>query len=185
MFTGNFGGLERCFAIVVSRLDSSIELYEFTQDTRFDNNPAGEARITFIAETPAFTWGQEFLLKKMVGAELWIDRLFGEVGFKVEWRPDSDPCWYLWHQWKQCSARSCAEDVNNPCGYPATEYGESYRATMSLPVPPNACATATGRPANIGYQMQIRITVKGATRIRGLILHAQPVERRLYNQPVC
>jgi len=37
-----------------------------------------------------------------------------------------------------------------------------------------------GRPGNVGYQMQPRLTVKGFCRVRGLLLHAEQVERKLY-----
>lgn len=185
LFVADFGGRERCFATVVSRQDSSIELWELTDFRRDDFNLAGDDRVTWIIEFPSFTWGKEFELKKLVSAELWIDKLFGTVEFTMEWRPDSDPCWKVWKKWKQCSARNSCEDVINPICYPLEVFRESFRATMTLPRPPENCESTTGRPAHIGYQFQTKLTIKGWCRIRGLMLHAEPVDRKLYQNLVC
>lgn len=183
MFVGDFGGRERAFAVVVSKA-GTIDLWELTAGDLFEN---GDGRITWYVETPAFTWGKEFDLKKLVSLELSIDRLFGTVNFQVEWRPDGATCWNLWHAWKQCSPRNSAEDPINPISYPLTEYGTCYKFAQVLPVPPQVCAPCgTGRPADVGYQFQFRITVHGFCRIRSILAHAQKVERALYSgQLVC
>jgi len=56
---------------------------------------------------------------------------------------------------------------------------------MTMPKPPENCASASGRPSYINYQCQPRLTVKGFCRVRGFILHAESVERRLYAQITC
>lgn len=182
LFTVDYGGLQRCFAIVVSRIDGSINLWEITNSERTDS---GDRRSTMIVETPAFTWNQETVLKNLESMELWIDRLYGDVNFKVEYRPDSDPCWYPWSEWRKCTARNSCEDAHNPVCYPVTQYSENYRAADSLPVPPNNCQSMMGRPANIGYQFQIRITVKGWCRLRTLILHASTRGESPFQNLVC
>lgn len=186
MFVGDFGGRERAFAVVVSEVDGSINLWEMTFADRFDN---GSNRITCIVETPAYNWnehGWEYDLKKLVSARLWIDRLFGTVHFKLEYRPDSSTCWQYWHEWKECSPKNTTEDVNSPDTYPAAEYGECYRATMSMPLPPPKCGPCgTGRPAYIGYQHQARLTIKGFCRVRGFWLVAQQYQEKLYAQLTC
>lgn len=182
MFVGDFGGRERAFAVVVSGT-GSIDLWELTAADLFEN---GDGRVQWYAETPAFTWGKEFDLKKLVALELSIDRLYGTVEFQVEWRPDGATCWNFWHAWKECSPRNSAEDPVNPITYPLTEYGQCYRSTMTLPRPPDKCAPcSTGRPANIGYQFQFRITIKGFCRIRSMLAHAEKVERQTYANITC
>ncbi len=185
MWVGDFGGRERAFAAVVARGSSEIELWEFTDFRRDDFNAAGDARVNWQIEFPAFTWGNELELKKLVSAELWVDKLLGTVEFTMEWRPDSDPCWKLWHKWKQCSAKNSCEDVFNPVCYPITPNRESFRATMTLPNPPSQCESITGRPAHVGYQFQPRLTIKGWCRIRGMMLHAEKVSRKLFQNMVC
>lgn len=191
MFTGDFGGLERAFSVVLSRIDGSVQLWEMTTfqrtDFRFVNqaDTNSEVRVTWIIEFPAFTWGQEFMLKKLVSAELWVDKVFGKVDFQMDFRPDGDPCWLTWHKWQICSARNSCEDVINPVCYPLTPFRETYKQTMTLPIPPERCETISGRPSNILYQAQCRLTITGWCRLRGLLLKALPVDRKLYEAMVC
>lgn len=194
MTSGDFGGRDRAFASVVSRRRTSdIELWEMTNFEKDDIAPdpdnakvLRENRVTWVIEFPAFTWGDETSLKKLVGCELWVDRLFGTVQFSMEYRPDSQACWILWHIWKKCSTRNSEEGVNAPVGYPLVPCLESYVANMSLPYPdPSKCANVMGRPANVAYQIQPRLVIKGFCRVRGIYLHAEPVGRKLYDKLTC
>lgn len=183
LFSGDFGGLQRCFAVVQSRDTSAIELWELTNYEKREN---GDRRVTWAFETPAYTWANEFALKQLDSLELWLDRIYGTVRYKVEYRPDADPCWHPWHEWKICTARNSAEDVTNPISYPLTSYHETYRSTATLPKPPlNECATGMQRPAHIGYQFQFRVIIKGWCRVRGLLAHAYRVSREPYMDMVC
>lgn len=180
LFTGDFGGRPRAFAVIVSRVDSSIQLWELTDANKYEN---GNSRVTWQVEFPAFTWGDEFALKRLVSAELWVDRLSCAIEFQMDYRPDGETCWIEWHKWQACTPRDTSEQ-GGPA-YPVTDYGPSFRATMTLPVPPVGCEVVTGRPTNIAYQFQLRLTVKGYCRIRGLLVHATPVERKLYEGKTC
>lgn len=184
LFVGDFGGRERAFATVISRDDGSLNLWELSVDGRFEN---GDQRVTWQAEFPAFNWGKPFDLKKLVSAEIWVDRVYGTVNFDLSYRPDGQTCYNPWNKWKICSPRNSAELCESPVSYPLVEYGECYKYTMVMPKPPEQCAEcATGRPANEGYQFQPKLQVHGFCRIRGLILHAEPLMRKLYYpQPVC
>lgn len=184
--TGDFGGRERAFATARSREDASIQLWELIAGTKFDHSTTnGENRITWVMEFPAFTWGDENELKRLVGAELWIDRLTGTVQFTMEYRPDGQACWIPWHMWKKCSTKNSEETVANPYAYPLTPCLESYFSTMTLPIPPQNVCTATGRPSDIAYQIQPRLTITGFCRVRGLYLHATKVGRKLYQNLTC
>lgn len=184
--TGDYGGRQRAFAMCVSAIDSSIELWELSEFDRFDSNRYDDAaRIGWYAEFPSFTWGDEFALKKLVGAELWVDRIYGTVIFNLQYRPDGENCWIDWHQWQVCSARNSCEDVANPICYPIVPFGEGYRSTMTMPTPPIICEVANRRPSNQGYQFQAKLTIKGYCRIRGLLLYAERMDRQLYQNLVC
>jgi len=180
-FTADFGGLQRAFAVTLAN-DSSIELWEISQNERFDQ---GDKRITSYVEFPAFNWGRQFDLKRAVSVELWLDRLYGETNFTLEYRPDGDPCWYTWHKWQMCTARNSCEDVHNPICYPALEKGESYRATITLPMPPLVCNKTMERPSNVGYQIQPKLSWHGHVRVRGIFLYGEDRERKLYENLVC
>ena len=182
--TGDFGGRERAFATVRSQLDSSIELWEITTGTRFDTIQGEEHRTVWVMEFPAFTWGDETILKRLEGAEIWVDRIYGVVQFTLEYRPDGQACWINWHNWKICNTKNTDESVQNPISYPVQPCLEGYRSTMTMPKPPSDMCS-TGRPSDLGYQFQPRLVIKGFARIRGLYLHATKVGRQLYANITC
>lgn len=187
LFAGDFGGLERAFAVTRAisggtSPEGTIQLWELTVG---DQRDGIDDRVVWIIETPAFTWGKELDLKKLVSGELWLDRLFGTVDIQVQYRPDSDACWREWTTFQECTPRSTAENAINPISYPAQDCLESYRSTLTFPVPPTDCASATGRPSNVGYQFQVRLVIRGFVRIRGLYLHAEPVDRKLFENMRC
>lgn len=180
--TGDFGGLQRAFATVVSRVDGSIWLWELTQGSTTEN---GDGRIIWQIETPAFTFGKEFDLKRLVSGELWFDRLIGTAEIVVEYRPDGASCYIPWFAWKECSAKNCAENIPPSClpqTYPGplSPQGDGYRNSVTLPKPPVSCDKQMGRPSDIGHQFQLRITIHGSLRIRGIYIHGTAVERKLY-----
>lgn len=183
LFSGDFGGRQRVFAVVVSKEDSSIELWEITDDLRFDNV---DTRVNWYVEFPAFTWGREFDMKKLDGGELWVDKLFGTVDFKVYYRVDANPCWQLWHAGQICTARSSCESIDNPICYPEEVFRESGKIPIQFPVPPLApCSAIDARPMNIGFQFQVKVEVSGWFRIRGLIVYSIPFLKQPFGSLQC
>lgn len=184
LFEGDFGGRQRAFAVVYSQQSGNIDLWELTQQGMFEN---GDRRITMVCEFPAYNFKKDFELSKLDGAALWIDRMFGDVDFVMQYRTDFDPCWRFWHAWHDCSAKNACDDVSiQDClpDYPA-DYQESFRASVKLPVPPSYCETATKRPSTTGYQFQPRLIVKGFARLRGLMLFALPTDEAPGTGLVC
>lgn len=186
ILNGDFGGLIRTFAFVRSAL-GKLELWELTLAEKEDQNLTGDARVEWVIETPAYTWGAPFELKELDTLELWIDRLFGTVDFYVEFRPDQHPCWEFWHAWQVCAPRTDCEDVGRvtPCPYPQQTYRQQYRATMILPRPPTTCEVQNARPINFGYQFQFRIRIRGYARVRGILAHVFPRMKAPYEKIVC
>lgn len=184
LFVGDFGGRERAFAAVLSRMTGEIELWELTLDQKFEN---GDNRVEWGFETPAFTFGNPYALNDLDGMELWIDKLFGTTVFTAYYKNDQNPCWTLWHSWKECVARDCREDSDfPPCPpYPVIPYCEGYKSMMALPKPPAACDTSNGRPTTRGFQFQVKLVIKGWCRIRGLMLYGIPVDRQRFENLVC
>ena len=181
LFEGDFGGNQRAFAVVHSRVDASIQLWELLTQTgntppsnRFDNN---DTRIEWRGETPAFTWNREFDLKQLDGAEIWLDELAGTVDITVQYREDASPCWQNWVQVSVCSARNQQELTGTvtPAGqtpYPVNiTYCEGQKFALTLPAPqPGECDVSNLRPTNRGYQFQLRLTITGFCRVRGVLV---------------
>lgn len=183
LMNGDFGGRERAFAFIVSKEDSSIQLWEITNNQRFDNV---DTRVDWYVEFPAYTWGREFDLKKLDGGELWVDKLFGTVDMKIYYRPDADPCWYLWHVAKICTARSSCENLDDPVCYPLELYRESGKIPIQFPVPPlPKCSEINYRPNDLGFQFQVKVEISGWCRIRGLIVYAQPKLKEPFGSLQC
>lgn len=181
LFTGDFGGRQRAFAVVLMRKTSELWLWELTRGDKFEN---GDNRVTMQIEFPAFSWNGITELKKLVGGELWIDRLTGTVEFTLEYRVDGENCWIPWMKWKECSARD-SDEYNAPRLTPYPQpCGTGYRQTIDFPAPPTSCSQMQ-RPTNIGYQFQPRLTVHGYCRVRGIFLHATKWLKKLYEKLPC
>lgn len=168
------GGLERAFSFAVGRENKKIQIWEMTNYQKFEE--ADQKRVGWYFETPAYTWGDPFKMKRLDGAELWLDKILGTIDITVYYRPDQSACWIKWHSWQECEATTSCEDVVNPVCYPTQPYCEGFRATRQLPVPPvkNPSGSNPGRPSDIGYQFQLKIEIKGWCRFRGIVLYAQP-----------
>jgi len=193
LFEGDFGGLQRAFAVVVSDLSDLIEVWEITNSDRFDKmgmNPAQPNdgnRINWFIETPSYTWGDPFKLKELETMELWFDKIFGTVDIRVQYRPDQWPCWIDWHEFTECTAKSCEEDLDSvSCpAYPGQPFCEDFRATKTLPKPKPLCIKSSKRPSTQFYQCQFRINVRGWMRLRGLLAYALPREQPPFQGLAC
>ena len=172
LFNGDFGGRERAFAVTVSKIDSSIQLWELTDSNRFEN---GDERVLWRIETPAWTWQREFDLKWLDGGEIWIDRIYGTIDGTVWYRTDGNPCWQWWHSFRECIVRDSCEQLEDPVCYPTTEFSEGDKFPITLPTPPHPpCNDMNHRPMSLGHQFQVKIEIKGFCRIRGIIVYATP-----------
>lgn len=179
LFEGDYGGLQRAFAVAWSDPendgDGGIYVWELTSDSDFSQRDNVDSRVTWYFESPAFTFSGEFDLKELDWLQIWMDRIAGTIDLKVEYRADADNCWRFWNQTSFCAARSSCEDPVNPICYPEQPYCEGQKFPIGFPKPPALdCVTMNQRPANIGFQFQIRVTIKGWCRVRGLLLYALP-----------
>lgn len=199
LFEGDFGGRQRAFAVVVSQVDGSIQVWEITTADKFDNQAnsplsTGDKRIQLYCETPSLDYseypaksgGGTFALKELDGLDLWLDSVFGDVIVNVQFRPDEDACWHDWATIKVCSARNTCEDSNSPVCYPTSPAQTGYRMPLAFPKPTNTeCSTGNNRPATQGYKFQLRFNVTGYARIRGYHLHALPKDATPFYNMIC
>lgn len=190
-FTGNFGGRERAFSVVHSRVDGTIQVWEITDADRFEN---GDNRVTWYIEFPAIDYasyprtqgGGPFELKIIDGFDLWVDKVFGTVDFRLQYRVDEDPCLYDWSSKQICAARNCAENPNTPHCYPLDTNREQYRVPLTWgPVVNPKCSVGNPRPTNIGYKFQPVLTIKGWCRVRGYHFHCLKKDTPPFAGAIC
>jgi hypothetical protein len=186
LFSGDFGGLPRAFATVISDVDGSINVWELTNYSRFEN---GDNRVTWAAEFPAFTWETsklEFELKQLTGGECWVDNIVGTVEFDAFYRVDGDPCWRFWMHTQFCTAKNCYEEEPVGVCYPPKDLRAGYKFSVVFPAPPPpGCDSMNVRPPTLGYQFQVKLVIKGWCRVRGLLLYAEGRERAQYHGVAC
>lgn len=185
LFSGDFGGLQRAFAVAISDVDGSLNLWELTLDSKTQN---GDNRVVWSPEFPAFTWssaGYEHDLKQLVGGECWIDKVSGTVEMDVYYKVDAEPCWRRWFHRELCSKR-CEDNESWDSAYPCDPYREGYVFPVVLPEPQTGlCGDMQVRPPTLGYQFQVKIMFRGWCRVRGLLLHAVPRSKQQYEGLVC
>lgn len=173
LLAGDFDGVERAFAFVLSNEDK-IELWEISANDFFDNR---SRRIDWFYESPMLFDGLE--LRKLVGGEMFVDQLSGEVDFDVKWRPDDYNGWFDLHSWSECAQFETCSLTN--CAIPAN-FQPQYRSKMRFPEPLGACVVEDNRPANHGYRFQLRVGVTGRARVKALAAHAYTQEEEPYGE---
>ena len=152
-------GEDRMFAFVLNS-DGTIGISELDlQATDDDGNP-----ITWWVESSAFGFRSRMEIKKLAGADLWLDRINGSVTMSLKYRPDQYPGWIDWHTWGECTTvKDCS--LSGGC-LPLLTRNEGYYSRRKVPMPSDACLSFAGRPATNAYEFQFRIGGTGHLRLR-------------------
>jgi hypothetical protein len=182
--TVQYQRVPRAFAVTLnSTIAGQIELWEIVKNQNYDIGVTGQNRIQWQIVSPGFTWaehpGFELELKKLVSGELWVDQLQGAAQFLVEYSPDGSNCWYKWHAFTICSAVDSSQ-ITPEQGYPLIIFQPGKRRPLVLPLPPDDNDTQDNRPANVAFEIQVRLTILGQVRLRALLLKGELVQRPLY-----
>jgi hypothetical protein len=174
LLAGDFDGVERAFAFVLSSADK-IELWEITANDLFDNMTR---RIEWVLETPAFFDGIQ--MRKLRGGEMFMDEMSGRVNLDVKYRPDQHAAWFDWSAWSECANYQTCSLAN--CE-PPKNLKPQYRSRMRFQDdPPNACVDENNLPSNQGYTFQVRLAVTGAARLKALAVHADQQDKEPYGE---
>lgn len=182
-----FGPTERCFIMVWDATNGN-QVWELSKSltndlsSSFDN---GSCPILSWIETGSYNFGQLTALKKLIGADLWVDQLQDSVAFDIRWSPDQYPFWMPWETF--------IEENGNPCGITTTVINPfltcsnpqnnplQYRSRIRLQEPDFQFAPPfTGQPQSgldspetdypltTGYDFRFRIQWQGRCRLKGL-----------------
>lgn len=176
IITGEFYGRDRCF-IFVRNAVGGLEFWEMDEwDQQTGANPNdeddnGEIPIYSFMETRSFDFESQFEEKKLIGGEVWVDKLSGRVDFDVKFRPDQYPCWADWTNFQRCAKVSGCEntDIVADCETTAT-FNPQYRPRLGFGAPPDSCDGVTNRNFRKGYEYQVRFQWIGRARIRKMVV---------------
>lgn len=178
-----FVSTQRAFATTLStETAGQIELCELIPEIVGDTGN----RIQWQFLTPSMTFsehGWETELKRLVSAELWLDSIKGVVDIEVEYIPDGSSCPCKWTRFSVCNATDSSQ-LTPSQGYPLIPFSPGKRRPLVLPLPPDANDDEDGRPANVAFEFQTIVTIKGECRVRGWFLKAEKVERPLYENMI-
>lgn len=167
ILTATINRRERCFMLVLST-ENKIELWEISRSDKNDNSTK---RIVWMHDSRSMGFKDlGTTIKQLMTGQQAIDEVSGPVTFQLQFRPDQYPLWYDWATWSECAT---VDDCSPPgCGNPPKANRLQYRPDIRFPQPPTTCDISSGKPANIGFEFQVRETVTGYCRIKRIILHA-------------
>lgn len=178
IITGEFYGRDRCFMFVRNAV-GGLEFWEMEEDGANDEDEDGEIPIYSFIESRSCDFEGQFEEKKLIGGEVWVDKLSGRVSFDVKFRPDQYPCWTDWTAFERCAKVSgcTTTDITADCEDIST-FNEQYRPRLGFGTPPDACDDVTNRNFRKGYEFQIRFQWIGRARIRKMVLEAYREEEK-------
>lgn len=168
-------GEENCFIFALDPEDK-ISLYQLTLRELFDNyGLTSQQRIQWSIETPSYSWGEVITSvvrtqKELVGGDISISQLQGNVDFTVKWRPNKLPNWQNWMAWQECATQECASL------FCETPNALQYRDPILLSKPAqNTCDPSNKiNQTSIGYTFQAKISVEGPAQIDSFRIQAEP-----------
>lgn len=161
----------RLFAFVLNDADE-IELWEISKDARFDD---ADKRIKWFIEGRGMTFKDQRVLKKLEGAELWIDRWAGDLTIELQYIPDSYPCPWPWKVMESiCAAyKWCPEDDPATCKT-VKDFQEQYQSQIEFPSPPDVPLNGIPVPARLAYSYQPKLIITGFCRVPLFLMYASP-----------
>lgn len=185
MREGLFSGVRRGFAFTYNAAATQIELYELLRSVDPIVSDNQVTPIIWSVETPlAFRPAENSPsppYMRLENGELCVEDVQGRVDFKIQFRPDSDPCWHDWHSWSICAA------VPNPLSLnpQPTTLKPQYRKPMGFGQPTNDCDEITGKLFREGFWFQVRLTVQGHCNLVRFRFMASEIPRPKPAPPIC
>jgi len=148
--------------------DNKNRLYEITTQHTDDYGVRGTVPIESFFTSGRYDFAQtgasnKFLRKRITGGEMWLSEIKGEVTSKVEFRPDSYPCWGELKVPTSYGCNPCTPVVTNGC-YPRRG-GDTYKRYKFNSPDPTECNSISEIPVIEGSEFQIKISLTGASTV--------------------
>lgn len=167
--TGQFAGVDRCFAFTYDTDTAKIGLTEIlptAEGNSFDN---GDEKIQWSFESPALFYqpdARQRQLMRLNDGEIIVKDISGSVRFDVYYRPDYSDTWTTWHSWE--TAATPPYQPRMGLGQPKLKLGDS----------------ATGRPYAVGYHFQVKVIVTGHCTVMGMNLFVVSQSETAFVKPM-
>ena len=171
IYKGRYSNAERAF-VAVRNEDNELEFWELKRESDnlyYDTDGATEHRITSELETPSFNFEAIGSAKELESADMWVDKVAGQVDFTIEFRPDQYPCWQDWQTWTENAAADSADQ---------------YRPRMRIGRPLDTAEAAVGNRINYGWEFQSRLKWTGHARLKLFRMNARAVQEEPYDDVV-
>lgn len=182
---------ERAFAFTLAA-NNTIELWELSKDSLFDNDGAVDRLITWEVEGASYGWRDGLSLKQLEWGDVWYDQIAADIAFSAYYRPDQEPNWQSWHSWQSCATMETCDPVVNAgtgCITPPSTLGNQYRVRQRFPEPAKDCDTINNKPYRHGFEFQPRLVIQGPCRIKKLRMIAgdvpEDVQGGCENNTIC
>lgn len=170
MVTGEFEGVERCFALCVDCTGTN-SLWEITRDYEFDlvwpdetvQSATERIPIQSSVEMRRYDFEKPFEPKQLERAELYFSEVMGPVTVTLDYRPETDPVWRSWRSYTfGYGFETCGLDPAL-CAPPTMQKG-IWRRRAGRP-DDLICASDQERLTRYGKEFQIRINWVGSARL--------------------
>lgn len=174
-------GVNRCFAFVANVSQQKIEVWEITTSQQFDFDGTTTTPIAWTIETPSFTFqgpnSAPLDLKKLLNADLWLDKTTGSVSIYAQYRPSLLPLWFPWQQQSICAF---TQDCTTATCHSIQPYQTLAFDRIGMGQPQVDTNPSQNTLANWGYDFQVRLTINGFFRLKALRLMAQQIPEAQY-----
>lgn len=150
IITGQFQGVERCFAFCWDDVLSALNLVELLPTVTTQTKDNGTDDIVWEFTTASLKFGQDDPrqreLLQLDNGEIYVDELTGIVRVKVFYKPDQYPVWVPWSDFTE----------TNTGGSPG------FRPRIGLGQPsPTPCDVGNNRPLRQGFTYQFKFIITG------------------------
>lgn len=185
---GTFNGTDRCFIFALD-CSNNICLYELLADHKGRSDFDGESEIPIESYIQSGSlWGREsqpsqvrFPLKKLVVADLFLDKLSGTVNFSTHYRSDQHSIWRSWKDFSLCATdKICAPVGDCPV---FQNILDQFSGFVRLPEPSDEFSPMTGRNYRTGYEFQIRLQWTGYAEWNRVMTWAIPLPETIPSCP--
>lgn len=174
-------GVKHCYAAVLAPADGygvrRIQLWELTLGDGHDTIAGVETRIQRAIESPRFDFSpgsNRLEQKELEAADIWVDKLRGDVDITLYYRPDEYPCWFLWRRWQICAkSERCASDAVDGCQIGGLNLKPQFRARMGALRPPDNTLRFINVPSRVFYAVQYRLEITGECELTAVRLLAK------------